>query len=93
MRDPVDRRTFMKIAGTSIGVGALFSVAPLLGASPAGRRVAELLGKKNGEAPGPLLLRSALRHARRFLGAAQPARHAGVRECRGRHQRSARPGT
>ena len=53
MKDPVDRRTFMKIAGTSIGVGALFTVAPLLGASPAGRRIAALLGKKNGEAPTP----------------------------------------
>ncbi|HYT31195.1 MAG TPA: metallophosphoesterase, partial [Thermoanaerobaculia bacterium] len=55
MKDPVDRRTFMKIAGTSIGVGALFTVAPLLGASAStsGRRIAELLGKKNGEAPTP----------------------------------------
>jgi hypothetical protein len=53
MKDPVDRRTFMKIAGTSIGVGALFHVAPLLGASSGGRRIAALLGKKNGEAPTP----------------------------------------
>ena len=29
MKDPVDRRTFMEIVGTSIGVGALFTVAPL----------------------------------------------------------------
>jgi hypothetical protein len=53
MKDPVDRRQFMKIAGTSIGVGALFHVVPLLGASPAGQRIAALLGKKNGEAPTP----------------------------------------
>jgi 3',5'-cyclic AMP phosphodiesterase CpdA len=53
MKDPVDRRTFMKIAGTSIGVGALFQVAPLLGASIRGRRIAELLGEKNGEAVTP----------------------------------------
>jgi 3',5'-cyclic AMP phosphodiesterase CpdA len=43
----------MKIAGTSIGIGALFHVAPLLGASADGRRIAALLGKKNGEAPTP----------------------------------------
>src|SRR5262249_39180890 len=33
-------------------------------------------------------LRSALRHARGFLGAAQPARHTGIREGRGPDQRS-----
>ena len=53
MKDPLDRRTFMKIAGASIGVGALFQVAPLLGATPDGRRIAELLGRKNGESPTP----------------------------------------
>ena len=53
MKDPVDRRTFMKIAGASIGVGALFHVAPLLGATADGRRIAALLGRKNGEAPTP----------------------------------------
>jgi 3',5'-cyclic AMP phosphodiesterase CpdA len=51
MKDSVDRRKFLKIAGTSIGVGALFHVAPLLGDSASGRRIAALLGKKNGEAP------------------------------------------
>ena len=30
MKEPVDRRKFF-IAGTSVGVGALFHVAPLLG--------------------------------------------------------------
>jgi 3',5'-cyclic AMP phosphodiesterase CpdA len=53
MKDPVNRRTFMKIAGTSIGVGALFHVVPLLGASDGGRRIAAMLGQKNGEAPTP----------------------------------------
>ena len=42
----------MKIAGTSIGVGALFRVAPLL-ADPAAAHVQRLLGKKNGEAVTP----------------------------------------
>jgi 3',5'-cyclic AMP phosphodiesterase CpdA len=53
MKNTVDRRAFMKIAGASIGVGALFHVAPLLGASPRGRGLAALLGKANGEAPAP----------------------------------------
>ena len=53
MDKPFDRRKFLKVAGTSIGVGALFQVAPLLGQSTQGRRLAALLGKKNGEAPTP----------------------------------------
>src|SRR5260370_22647936 len=53
MKENFDRRKFLKIAGTSIGVGALFQVTPLLGQTAAGRHVASLLGKKNGEAPTP----------------------------------------
>ena len=53
MKDSFDRRKFLKIAGTSIGVGALFQVAPMLGQSADGQRLAALLGKKNGEAPVP----------------------------------------
>jgi 3',5'-cyclic AMP phosphodiesterase CpdA len=47
MRDPIDRRSFLTIAGASIGVGALFEVLPRAGAA------AELLREKNGEAPAP----------------------------------------
>jgi 3',5'-cyclic AMP phosphodiesterase CpdA len=53
MEKPVDRRRFFKIAGASIGVGALFHVAPLLGREGEGRRLASLLGRENGEAPKP----------------------------------------
>jgi hypothetical protein len=53
MKEDFDRRKFLKIAGTSIGVGALFQVTPLLGQTAAGRRMASLLGKKNGETPTP----------------------------------------
>lgn len=53
MKELPDRRRFLKIAGASIGAGALFRVAPLLGMSPEGRRVAGLLGRENGEAPRP----------------------------------------
>ena len=53
MRDSLDRRSFMRLAGASIGVGALFQVAPLLGDSARGRGLAALLGRANGEAPKP----------------------------------------
>jgi len=53
MTEPVDRRRFFRIAGASIGVGALFHVSPMLGRSAEGRRLAALLGKSNGESPTP----------------------------------------
>lgn len=53
MKEPVDRRKFLKIAGASIGVGALFQVAPLAARSAEARSLLHALGKKNGERPGP----------------------------------------
>ena len=48
---PVDRRNFLKIAGASLGAGALYRfVPPALGD---GGRLMELLGTKNGERPTP----------------------------------------
>ncbi len=48
-----DRRSFLKIAGASIGVGALLKFAPALGASPAGAELARMIKGKTGEAPRP----------------------------------------
>jgi 3',5'-cyclic AMP phosphodiesterase CpdA len=49
--DPVDRRKFLKIAGVSLGAGALYQVAaPAFGE---GGRLMKALGKKNGERPTP----------------------------------------
>ena len=49
MANRVDRRSFLKIAGTSLGIGALYSVAPLLGADGEGSEIARMLWKKHGE--------------------------------------------
>ncbi len=49
MSERVDRRSFLKIAGTSLGIGALYSVAPLLGADGEAGEIARTLWKKNGE--------------------------------------------
>jgi 3',5'-cyclic AMP phosphodiesterase CpdA len=51
--DRVDRRDFLRIAGASLGFGALYRVAPLLGASPEANHLAKLLGNKNGERVTP----------------------------------------
>jgi predicted phosphodiesterase len=48
-----DRRSFLKITGTSIGVGALLRFAPSLGASPLGGELARMIKGKTGEAPRP----------------------------------------
>ena len=49
--NPVDRRKFLKIAGVSLGAGALYQfAAPALGE---GGRLMNALGKKNGERPTP----------------------------------------
>ena len=48
MKNAVNRRSFMKIAGSSLGIGALYTALPL----PAGGEAGEMmrwLGTKNGE--------------------------------------------
>jgi len=52
MKTELDRRGFLKIAGASMGVGALYSVWPGI-ASAAGGEMARRLGSKTGEAPTP----------------------------------------
>ena len=57
MKDKMDRRSFMRIMGTSLGIGALYSVVPALGGASAGdffaSGVADFLKVRNGEAPSP----------------------------------------
>ena len=52
MKKDLDRRGFLKIAGASMGVGALYTVWPGLG-SAEGAETARRLGLKNGEKPTP----------------------------------------
>ncbi|HEY8624345.1 MAG TPA: metallophosphoesterase [Casimicrobiaceae bacterium] len=53
MKAPIDRRVFLKIAGASLGIGSLYRVAPLYGATPNAGETLEQLGKANGEAVSP----------------------------------------
>jgi 3',5'-cyclic AMP phosphodiesterase CpdA len=52
MKEHLDRRSFLRIAGASMGVGALYTVWPGLG-SAEGAEVARRLGLNNGEKPTP----------------------------------------
>jgi 3',5'-cyclic AMP phosphodiesterase CpdA len=53
MRDRTDRRSFLKIVGASLGYGALYRVAPALGATAPAQAFARRLARKNGEAVRP----------------------------------------
>ena len=53
MRAPIDRRQFLRIAGTSLGLGALYQVAPGWASNASAADTARRLAKKNGEAVTP----------------------------------------
>ncbi|MGH7917069.1 MAG: metallophosphoesterase family protein [Candidatus Binataceae bacterium] len=53
MNKPIDRRSFLRVAGTSLGIGALYTVGnALAGKSVAGTMAKQVLRASNGEAPG-----------------------------------------
>lgn len=49
----IDRRTFLRIAGASLGVGALYRVMPAWARDPAARETSRLLALANGEPVTP----------------------------------------
>src|SRR5438874_11698329 len=49
---PINRRSFMRIAGMSLGAGALYQVLPVK-LSGESDEIFNWLGKQNGEAPSP----------------------------------------
>ena len=53
MQKTTDRRSFLKIAGTSLGIGALYHVFPAASASAEARDLFHLLGRKTGEMVTP----------------------------------------
>jgi hypothetical protein len=50
---PIDRRTFLRLAGASLGAGALYRLSPALAADGPGGDTARALGRATGEAPTP----------------------------------------
>jgi 3',5'-cyclic AMP phosphodiesterase CpdA len=49
----LDRRSFLRVAGTSLSIGALYSVFPPLARGGGSEILARTLGELNGEAPAP----------------------------------------
>jgi 3',5'-cyclic AMP phosphodiesterase CpdA len=53
MKNDLDRRRFLRIAGTSLGAGALYTAFPRLGGSAEAAETQRRLGRANGEKPTP----------------------------------------
>jgi len=49
----MDRRRFLTVSSVSLGVGALYTMAPCLTGDAEGAELARLLGRENGERPVP----------------------------------------
>ena len=52
MKDPFDRRAFLRLSSVALGTGALLQFSPLA-ATAEGSTLMRLLGRRNGEAPSP----------------------------------------
>jgi 3',5'-cyclic AMP phosphodiesterase CpdA len=53
MEKPLDRRSFLKITGTTLGAGALYQVGAAVGIDPQGMALVDRLGRQNGERVTP----------------------------------------
>jgi hypothetical protein len=53
MTHSCDRRSFLRLAAQSIGVGALYRFAPLASASAAAAETLRAIGRRSGERPAP----------------------------------------
>jgi hypothetical protein len=51
MKDQIDRRSFLKIAGSSLGIGVLYEFAPFLARRADAGAITDFFKKANGEAP------------------------------------------
>jgi predicted phosphodiesterase len=51
MKDQIDRRSFLKIAGASLGIGVVYQFAPFLAHRAEADAISDFFKKANGEAP------------------------------------------
>jgi 3',5'-cyclic AMP phosphodiesterase CpdA len=51
MKDNIDRRSFLKVAGASLGIGVLYEFAPFLTNRAEADTISDFFNKSNGEAP------------------------------------------
>ena len=53
MKGPLDRRSFLKISGTTLGIGVLYSAFPAAAAGGETGEMFRLMGRKSGERVSP----------------------------------------
>jgi hypothetical protein len=53
LMEKLDRRSFLRVTGTALGIGALYSVFPALTRSAGAEGITRTLADLNGEAPAP----------------------------------------
>lgn len=53
METKFDRRSFLRVTGTALGIGALYSVFPALRSSAGAEGITRTLAELNGESPAP----------------------------------------
>ena len=82
MKPSADRRSFLKIAGTSLGIGVLYSAMPAAAAVRGeAAEMFNLWGKKNGERVTPFTFVQ-LSDAHVGFNAPRSSGHQSVRACR-----------
>ncbi len=84
METKFDRRSFLRVTGTALGIGALYSVFPALTRSAGAEGHHAHPRRAQRRSSRAILVHSAERHACRIQRAARSSRHQGVRK-RGRH--------
>jgi hypothetical protein len=78
MTNQVDRRSFLKMAGMSLGIGVVYEFAPWLAHHAEAGAMSDFLKGANGEAPKSFTFAQFSDPHVGFQGAARPARHPGV---------------
>ncbi len=53
METKFDRRSFLRVSGTALSIGALYSVFPALTRKAGAQGITRTLAELNGEAPAP----------------------------------------
>ena len=76
----IDRRSFLRIAGTSIGIGVLYEFAPFLDRRAEAGEMNGYLQAGEWRGAREFHFRAVQRSTRRFPGPARPAGHQGLRE-------------
>ena len=75
MKDQLDRRSFLRVAGMSLGTAVVYQFAPFLGRRAEAGAITDFFKRVNGEAPASFTFAQFSDPHVGFQGPARPARH------------------